>query len=198
MTTPISERGMHGMEPTSHRVRRNRVALLLVSLAVVGCDAGLSTSPYQPLEVGQPAPPLQAEGWMQWQPTGGWVEQPKPRDEQLSGVVVIDVWAYWCGPCRASIPELKRVYERWHDKGVTFIGLTGEGGDVLDKNEQFLRDLEVPWPNAYGAEETINALEVVAIPTVFVVGRDGKVSWNSFQPGELEDALRKALAQGST
>jgi len=51
----------------------------------------------------------------------------------------------------------------------------------------------VPWPVGYGADETIQDLQVSLIPTTFVIDRNGNVVWNSFQSGTLDSAIRRAL-----
>ena len=38
--------------------------------------------------------------------------------------MVVDFWATWCGPCVGEIPEMKRLYTEYHDKGVEFLGVS--------------------------------------------------------------------------
>jgi hypothetical protein len=76
---------------------------------------------------------------------------------------------------------------------VTFVGLTAEGADAKDDTQAFLDDFKISWSNGYGAGETIEALGVRGYPTVFVIGRDGKIAWNDELPGTLEEAISKAL-----
>ena len=60
--------------------------------------------------------------------------------------------------------------------------------------ERFLTETGISWPNAYGAVQTLNEFGVTSIPRVFVVGRDGRVSWTNTLGGRLTDAIDKALA----
>ena len=64
----------------------------------------------------------------------------------------------------------------------------------MAESEGFIKDNGVPWANAYGASEAIEALEVVAFPTEIVVGKDGKVAWHNSLPGSSTAAINKALA----
>jgi thiol-disulfide isomerase/thioredoxin len=133
--------------------------------------------------IGLPAPPIQAQGWL---------NGPAPAPDDLAGkLVVIDVWASWCGPCRAAAPHLIEVYEQFKDRGVVFIGLTDENESELDAIQRFVRQTKVPWPQGYGARETIQELDVEYIPQAFIIGRDGKIAWDQSSNESLEGALER-------
>jgi len=138
------------------------------------------------LGIGQPAPRIVAEGW---------INGPFPSHEELAGeVYVIEAWAFWCGPCKLEAPHLIETYEKFRDRGVRFVGLTVEGADQLDKSRKFLEETKTPWPNGYGANDTLHLLKASAIPAMWVVGRDGKIFWNRASSKSLDQALEEALA----
>jgi thiol-disulfide isomerase/thioredoxin len=67
--------------------------------------------------VGKKAAPLEVEAWVNGSPL---------TDEDLKGkVVLLDFWAVWCGPCIATFPTLREWNEKYADKGLVMIGLTG-------------------------------------------------------------------------
>lgn len=90
-------------------------------------------------------------------------------------------------------PGLVKIHDKYSDRGVKFVALTQEKADALEKIENFVSTLEVPWPIGYGARETTSQYEIPGYPTTFVIGRNGKVVWNSFEMGTLDGAIRKAL-----
>lgn len=141
------------------------------------------------LAVGAPAPEISAEGWL---------NGPGPDATQLKGkVVVIDAWASWCGPCRSAAPHLVEVHKKFKDSGVVFIGLTNEDESRLDEMKDFLQGPGITWPNGYGAGPTLGKLGMTYIPSLWVIGTDGKIVWNTEAEGELEDGISRALAQGT-
>ena len=90
-------------------------------------------------------------------------------------------------------PGLVKIHDQYKDQDVRFVALTDEGESALSDIDTFAQKLSVPWPIGYGARETTMSLNVPGYPTTFVIGRDGKVVWNSFKIGTLDGAIRTAL-----
>ena len=86
------------------------------------------------------------------------------------------------------------MHKKYSDQGVVFIGLTHEDETALTKSQAFLDAAGITWLNGYGAIDTLLAFEWTgAYPTMWVIGTDGKVIWNSDSPGTLEDGIEEAL-----
>lgn len=90
-------------------------------------------------------------------------------------------------------PDLVQIYNKYADRDVQFVALTDETHEDLGSIHQFVDTLKVPWPVGYGASKTTRAFDIPGYPTTFVIGRSGKVVWNSFELGTLDGAIRKAL-----
>ena len=134
----------------------------------------------------------------------GWFNEPESAiQDQLKGqVFVVDAWAFWCGPCRAAIPYVINLHKKYKDRGVKFLGLTDEGLDPVSvqKSREFVESLKIPWPNGYGAVGTFAALNVDAIPQLWVVDRQNRIvfherGWSPLAVEEIEKAINKALAE---
>ncbi|REJ85833.1 MAG: TlpA family protein disulfide reductase [Planctomycetota bacterium] len=181
------------------------LAVVVLSGGLAGCGSGgqegsaddeaaangssIDTEPdfgSSPLGPGATPPELAAEGWLNGD---------APSESELAGkVVVVETWAYWCGPCASIAPELVQTYNDYKVRDVVFIGLTAEEVDRKAESELFLSRYDITWPNGYGAGATIDGLGVYGYPTTIVIGKDGKVVWNSMLPGTLREAIDEALA----
>ncbi|OBG80487.1 alkyl hydroperoxide reductase [Mycobacterium sp. NS-7484] len=101
-------------------------------------------------------------------------------DDFAGQVVVINVWGQWCGPCRAEIGQLEKVYTETHDQGVAFLGI-----NVRDNNRQaavdFVTDRKVTFPSIYDpAMRTMIAFggkyPTTVIPSTVVLDRQHRVA----------------------
>ena len=170
---------------------RGRKSFAIALAIVVSLAAVLTILIRQTIEVdqfttGTPAPKIQVAGWL---------NGPGPTAEELHGkVIVVDAWAFWCGPCRREAPELVKLYEKYKDR-VVFIGLTGEGIEADEANREFLKQTKITWPNGYGAVQTLSELKAEFIPQRWVIDRNYKLVWNENSPESIEAAIDAALAQ---
>ena len=110
--------------------------------------------------------------------------QPIAVGASKGGVVFLNVWATWCRPCRAEIPELKKLNAKYRDRGLRVVGVSIEEGSV-DDVKSFVKEQKVDYPIAYDAEEKIaNLLRTNVLPTSVIVDKKGKIVWK--QVGALQ------------
>lgn len=120
--------------------------------------------------------------------------------------VLIDFWATWCGPCKAEVPFMKELYEKYHDKGFEIVGVNVWERDTMTAEDvlKYLEEEKVPWPHIDDRQSTDAGLQslpemygISGIPTLFLVGKDGKVvsttvrSYNK----SLQEAVDKIFAE---
>ncbi len=113
-------------------------------------------------------------------------------------VLVVDLWATWCGPCRVEIPYLKELATEFKAKGLHVLGLTTE--DKATDSEavnNFVKQFKINYPIGWANRDI--AMDVMAgrgaIPQTLVIGRDGKVKKHlvGFNIQVTAPQLRKAV-----
>ncbi len=122
-------------------------------------------------------------------------------DDLKGKAFVVDFWATWCGPCVASQPEMKELYKKYKDKGLEIVGISLD--ESKDDVVAFAKTNDIPWIQTWGegkkwAKPIALKYGVEAIPSVWVVGKDGKVVSDDARsdedsPNKLEDTIKKAL-----
>ena len=115
-------------------------------------------------------------------------------------VLLVNLWATWCGPCRSEIPELVKLYQEFHPKGLEVVGLSTENPDASAQGVQkFVSDFSMNYRVGWATPEVATTLmqQRNAIPQSFVISRDGRVltRFVGFNAIETPVKLRKAVEE---
>lgn len=113
-------------------------------------------------------------------------------------VVLVNVWATWCVPCRVEMPLLENTWQRHKAAGLVVLGASVDRGDPSVVTT-YIADRGVTYPIAIVDDHVITALGgVQGYPTSVLLGRDGTVHHRvtgPIGPMTLEPAIRRALAE---
>ena len=96
-------------------------------------------------------------------------------------VVLLNIWATWCAPCRLEMPAMQRAYDRYRDDGLEIVAVAvddraGPFPSVEDLVRAFVDQLGLTFPVFLDPTgDTERRLGVVALPTTFLIDRDGRV-----------------------
>ena len=164
-------------------------------------DAGSSAEPGS-LDVGDPAPPLDVEHWIQ--DDGGKLAPVRSFEEGT--VYVVEFWATWCPPCVASMPHLAEI-QRTHDPDeLRVVSISDEPPETV---KEFLFE-EFPGEDATNYDEVTSGYSLTSdpdrsnhraymeaagengIPSAFLVGKSGRVEWIGHPMG-IDEALTAVL-----
>ena len=117
-------------------------------------------------------------------------------------VLVVNLWATWCGPCRQETPELVKLNKEFHSQGVEVIGLSTEDPeDSADDVREFVHNYNVDYRVGWSGQQVAIALMQGrdAIPQSFVISRSGRivkrfVGFNLMAtPDQIRAAIQEAL-----
>jgi thiol-disulfide isomerase/thioredoxin len=89
--------------------------------------------------------------------------------------VVLDFWATWCGPCKMEVPHLVNLQAKYRDQGLAIVGVSLDAGGAGDV-KPFAEEHDVNYTMLLGNEEIARTYgNINAIPTTFVIDRNGKI-----------------------
>ena len=118
-------------------------------------------------------------------------------NEVKGKATIIEFWASWCGPCRKENPNIVRVYEKYHDKGLEIIGVS------LDRENQRQRWLDaieadgLNWHHVsslkYFNDPVARLYNVSAIPASFILDEDGRIVAKKLRGQALENQISSML-----
>jgi thiol-disulfide isomerase/thioredoxin len=142
------------------------------------------------LGVGKPAPEAISKG----------LDDKEAKLSSLKGkVVLLDIWATWCGPCRAMIPHERELVKKMKDKPFVLVSVSAD--DKKETLQKFLEKEEMPWTHWWDGADTrlLKTYRVQAFPTLYLIDHSGviKHKWVGNPGNDKIDAAVEELVKAA-
>jgi peroxiredoxin len=126
---------------------------------------------------------------------------PMPNDKDLAltslrgKVVLVDFWASWCAPCRKELPNVKRAYAKYKNKGFEILGVS------LDKDRdawiEAISTEGLTWPQVsdlkFWQSEAVQVYAIQSIPYTVLIDKEGKIIATDLRGADLDKKLAEVL-----
>ena len=91
-------------------------------------------------------------------------------------VVLLNIWATWCGPCRIEMPSMERLQQRLGPKGLRIVAVSVDDPGMEQKIRAFADELGLTFELLHDAPGRIKEIyQTTGVPETFIIGRDGKI-----------------------
>ena len=111
-------------------------------------------------------------------------------------VVLLDFWASWCDPCKASFPEMEKLHKAYGSRGLTILAVSVD--EKRANMERFLKTNKISFATVRDAEQKlVAAADVQTMPTSFLIDRAGKIRviHNGFRGEQTVKEYRQEIEQ---
>jgi cytochrome c-type biogenesis protein len=110
-------------------------------------------------------------------------------------VVLLNLWATWCTPCRMETPYLQSVFEEYEDQGFDIVGISMDTGDAADDVAMFVEEYAVTYTILHDPQMAgMELYQVLGLPATFLIDREGVLRWMRYGPIPEDDpAFLQAL-----
>ncbi len=100
----------------------------------------------------------------------------KAMDDYAGEVILLNIWATWCGPCRVEMPSMQRLEETLGPKGLRIVAVSVDVAGMETRIREFAEEFELGFEILHDAPGRIQQqYQTTGVPETFIIGRDGKL-----------------------
>jgi len=161
-------------------------AVCVLALALVAATHFLGDELF-PVSVGSPAPPIVAAS----------LDAPK-QERTITAykgkVVLLNVWATWCEPCRVEMPSIEKLHQEFGPRGLVVLGVSVDDPGADDAIRAFVKEYGLTFTILHDAkQQTKTNYQVTGFPETFVIGREGTIRKKVIGAADWSSESNRAL-----
>jgi len=161
-------------------------AVCVLALALAAATHFLGDELF-PVSVGSAAPPIVAAS----------LDAPKQErtiTEYKGKVVLLNVWATWCEPCRVEMPSIQKLYNEFGPQGLVVLGVSVDDPGAEDEIREFVKQYGLTFIVLHDAkQQTKTNFQVTGFPETFVIGREGTIRKKVIGAADWSSDANRAL-----
>lgn len=166
-------------------------ALVAATIAVLGvglvAGARLSGSSLELVRVGATTPEFHAA-------TLDGTARLKSIADYKGEVVLINLWATWCGPCVIEMPSIQRLYDRYRGAGLKVVAVAVDDPGYEDRIHEFVAEHKLTFEILHdGSGRIEQAFQAQGIPATFLIGRDGRIRKFNLGAADWDSPANRAV-----
>lgn len=114
-------------------------------------------------------------------------------------VVLFNIWATWCHPCRDEIPELRAIHAKYQARGLELVGVSVDADGTDDAIRSFMDEFKMTYPVWRDPDERVSTrFLAIGVPATYLIDREGILRWRKTGPiapndTSLAAAIERAL-----
>jgi peroxiredoxin len=160
------------------------VALLAVLLAAATHYLG---DELFPVSVGSAAPAMTAT-------TLDGAKRTKTLDDYKGKVVLLNVWATWCEPCKVEMPSIEKLHREFGPQGLAVVAVSVDDAGMEDHIRQFAKELGITFEILHDpTRATSSNYQITGYPETFIIGREGTIRKKVIGAADWSSEANRAL-----
>ena len=169
---------------------RQQWSVVLVVIVVLGAALGIGSHMMKdelfPVNVGSTAPDFRAKVLGQ--------NRYKTLADYKGQVVILNIWATWCGPCQVEIPTLEKLYQEYSGKGLKLVAVSIDDYVSEDSIRAFARNFGMTFEVLHDSTHAIERqYQATGYPETFVIGKEGTIRKKWIGPDDWSSQGNRAL-----
>jgi peroxiredoxin len=140
-----------------------------------------------PVTVGSQAPPLAAK-------TLDGTNRTKTLDDYKGKVVLLNVWATWCEPCKVEMPSIEKLYREFGPHGLAVVGVSVDDPGSEERIRDYAKELGLTFELLHDPARTTTArYQITGFPETFIIGREGTIRKKFIGAADWSSDANRAL-----